>query len=298
MPRHLTLSLIVLVLVPSLARGATNLIANPRFDVGVAGWTALGGTASWSPVDELSTPGSGSLRISSLAANSTNDVISECFAVAPGVAVVFGASAFIPDPDAVQAARVKLVFWPGAGCSGSSVGVFQPGPEDHYAAASTWGSVQGNGTVPNGAVTAHLALRTSSTASPTEEVLFDNAFVYLGDSCATTATVACLNDRRFRVQAKWDIPDGTRGYAALAHFSGDSARATFFDPANVELVLKVLDACVVNERYWVFAAGLTNVEVTVRVTDTHTATVWEYHNPLDQAFPPVQDTSAFAACPH
>lgn len=61
---------------------------------------------------------------------------------------------------------------------------------------------------------------------------------------------------------------------------------------------KVLDACALNERFWVFAAGLTNVDVLITVTDTHTGTNWSSHNDLDEAFAPIQDTETFAVCPH
>lgn len=55
--------------------------------------------------------------------------------------------------------------------------------------------------------------------------------------------------------------------------------------------------CLSSSRYWVFAGGLTNVQVTTTVTDTQTGTVKIYTNPLGQAFQPTQDTSAFATCP-
>jgi hypothetical protein len=47
----------------------------------------------------------------------------------------------------------------------------------------------------------------------------------------------------------------------------------------------------------VFAAGLTNVEVTLNVTDTRNGTPKTYFNPLGTPYAPVQDTSAFATCP-
>jgi ribulose-5-phosphate 4-epimerase/fuculose-1-phosphate aldolase len=53
----------------------------------------------------------------------------------------------------------------------------------------------------------------------------------------------------------------------------------------------------VNGRHWVFAAGLTNVEVTLRVVDTFAGSVKTYVNPLGTAYQPIQDTSAFATCP-
>jgi hypothetical protein len=67
----------------------------------------------------------------------------------------------------------------------------------------------------------------------------------------------------------------------------------------VEAVVKVLDACSFPgaPRFWVFAAGLTNVEVVLTVTDTATGAVKTYTNPLNRAFQPVQDTAAFATCP-
>ena len=71
-----------------------------------------------------------------------------------------------------------------------------------------------------------------------------------------------------------------------------------FNSANIEIVTKVLRGCSLPPpAYWVFAAGLTNVEVTLFVTDMHTGAVKSYLNPLGTAFQPVQDTGAFATCP-
>ena len=41
-----------------------------------------------------------------------------------------------------------------------------------------------------------------------------------------------------------------------------------------------------SHAYWVFAAGLTNVEVTLTVTDLETQEVRTYTNPLGVAFSP------------
>ncbi|MCP4658010.1 MAG: hypothetical protein GY856_21585 [bacterium] len=79
--------------------------------------------------------------------------------------------------------------------------------------------------------------------------------------------------------------------------SDDSGLFWFFDPDNWEMLVKVLDACGLNGRYWVFAAATTNVEYTLRVVDTETDSVVEYHNPLGTASPAITDTSAFATCP-
>ena len=118
-------------------------------------------------------------------------------------------------------------------------------------------------------------------------------------TCTPTATALCLAAGRFRVEARWRTGAGTSGQALASALTADTGTFTFFDAANVEAVVKVLDACSFPgaPRYWVFAAGLTNVEVVLTVTDTRTGAVKTYSNPLNRAFQPVQDTAAFATCP-
>jgi len=59
----------------------------------------------------------------------------------------------------------------------------------------------------------------------------------------------------------------------------------------------VLDGCGINQRYWVFAGGLTDVRVELTVEDTVSGEVRIYTNPLGGAFLPIQDMEAFATCP-
>lgn len=106
-----------------------------------------------------------------------------------------------------------------------------------------------------------------------------------------------LNEGRFRVEGRWRTPQGTSGDGHGEPLTDDSGTFWFFDPDNIETVIKVLDACSVNGRFWVFAAGLTNVEVEITVTDTETGAMKTYLNPQGTAFKPIQDTGAFSACP-
>ena len=46
-----------------------------------------------------------------------------------------------------------------------------------------------------------------------------------------------------------------------------------------------------------FVGGLTNVAVTITVTDTASHTQEIYQNPAGTPFAPIQDTAAFATCP-
>jgi hypothetical protein len=62
--------------------------------------------------------------------------------------------------------------------------------------------------------------------------------------------------------------------------------------------VKALDACSLSSpRYWVFAGGLTNVEVTLSILDTQTGAERAYQTPLGRPFAPIQDTAAFVTCP-
>jgi hypothetical protein len=114
--------------------------------------------------------------------------------------------------------------------------------------------------------------------------------------CVAGPNALCLGGGRFKVEASWQTASA-HGAAAADGLSTDSGNFWFFNPDNVELTVKVLNACDGFDRYWVFVSGLTNVEVLVKVTDTHTGHVRQYFNPQDHAFVPVQDTNAFDTCP-
>ncbi len=115
--------------------------------------------------------------------------------------------------------------------------------------------------------------------------------------CVPDDHTLCLNGGRFEVTARWRTTNGNSGQGTGVKLTADSGYFWFFNPANIEIVIKVLNACSVNNAYWVFAAGLTNAEVTLSVTDTQTGAVRTYNNPLSNPFAPVQDTSAFGTCP-
>ena len=74
-----------------------------------------------------------------------------------------------------------------------------------------------------------------------------------------------------RVTTQWKTSNGQTGAGQAVSLTGDTGYFWFFNSANVELVIKALDACgLTPSRYWVFAGGLTDVNVVLTVADTQT----------------------------
>lgn len=103
---------------------------------------------------------------------------------------------------------------------------------------------------------------------------------------------------RFLVKAHWEVPSRhDSGDGTAVALTSDSGYFWFFDASNVEVGVKVLNACSPDGgHHWVFAGGLTNAGVTLTVTDMKTLAVQTYTNAGGTPFAPIQDTSAFA-CP-
>lgn len=115
--------------------------------------------------------------------------------------------------------------------------------------------------------------------------------------CQPGPNTLCLNDGRFEVVADWTDFDLNEGDATANQINDGSGEFWFFNPNNVELLVKVIDGCDQFGHYWFFAGGLTNVELTLEVTDTLADETLEYENALGDPFAPVLDTTAFATCP-
>jgi hypothetical protein len=112
--------------------------------------------------------------------------------------------------------------------------------------------------------------------------------------CEESATARCLLGGRFRAEATFEDFAGVAGTARAAPArSGDSGLFYFFDPANWELMVKVLDGCAQNGNFWVFSSGSTDVAYELKIKDTQTGAEKTYRNPLGQAAPAAGDITAF-----
>jgi hypothetical protein len=113
-------------------------------------------------------------------------------------------------------------------------------------------------------------------------------------ACAASATTACLLGNRFKVDVQWRnafFQPPTSGTARVVRYAEnkpevhpslgpltESAYFEMFAPARVELVVKMLSGVGINNKYWIYSAGLTNNEYWITVTDTKTCAKWERYN--------------------
>src|SRR5207302_1079426 len=90
--------------------------------------------------------------------------------------------------------------------------------------------------------------------------------------CTVAPLNLCLNANRFKVEVTWKNPyDGTSsGVGTAVALTSDTGYFWFFASANVELVIKVLDGRGTNGKFWVFYGALSDVEYTIKVTDSTT----------------------------
>lgn len=137
--------------------------------------------------------------------------------------------------------------------------------------------------------------------------------------CRNTDTKRCLLNGLYQAEVTWVTPLGQHGVgrvAAQVDKSGNVMRDSagqpivmgtedtgifwFFNRSNLELFLKVLDGCGINNKVWVFSGGLTNVDYDLKVTYMPTGESKTYRHRGGQAVCATTDTIAFegtAVCP-
>ena len=296
-PPATALAMAVLLASQAAPLAAQNLLINPHFDTGLTGWLITSQT-SWDPsLDADGNPGSGSASgfFDSPTPNGADAVITQCVPLTIGVTYHGGGKIFIPShTSAAGGAFFVMVPFPTTDCSGPP----PPGPiiqTPEVTAVGSWNdstSTFNNSFARSTLFSAVLAPQTGGRLNAN----FDNVVVASGAApCVPDQITLCLSDGRFKATATFDTGNGTPSNAQAVPF-GKSGYFWFFSSANVEVLVKLLDGCSLGGHFWFFAAGLTNVNVTITVTDTQTGAIQVYTNPAHTAFQPIQDTRAFA-CP-
>jgi hypothetical protein len=119
--------------------------------------------------------------------------------------------------------------------------------------------------------------------------------------CLAGASTACLQGGRFEAKVEWQTAS-TSGVAQVMSFggqraeNGDSSFFWFFTSTNFEMGLKILNACGLNNKFWVFISGLTDQGWTVSLRDTATGATKTYSNAVGHLTSTTADTAALS-CP-
>jgi hypothetical protein len=114
--------------------------------------------------------------------------------------------------------------------------------------------------------------------------------------CVATPTALCLTHGRFRVEATFTSTQAGGGTARVVPLNANSGTMTFFSPQVSEVLIKVLDACALNNRFWVYGAAATDVGYDITVTDTATDDHKTYSKLQGPPAPALTDSDAFATC--
>lgn len=148
------------------------------------------------------------------------------------------------------------------------------------------------------------ALVSYTTSYTADSVTYNNSWVIptkltvgsqqTGGTCVPSATNICIGNNRFGVKVDFRTGNGP-GNAQMIKYTPDSGLAWFFSAENIEMLMKVVDACVptFGNKYWFFAAATTDVEYTITVTDSKTGRVKTYYHGPGTPAPAITDTGAF-----
>ena len=298
---HRCLVFVVLLWGSAALSSAQNLLLNGTFDSGISPWEASNNAgetnvATFSALDADGDPVSGSIRVTTTSRTfSGGGVLSECIPVVAGVTYQHRYDYLIEPVDGIHATvSASVSFYNDSTCSvvnipsGPGIGV---GDGDTTWADGVWHASSDVNYLHTAPAEAHSARLSLKIVKPLDDgsatAHFDNVVFKVLDELWLHG--------RFRVTASWSTPEAS-GSAYVGWITQDTGYFWFFDLSNVEVVIKVLDACDTFGRYWVFAGGLTNAEVDIVVTDMRTGQTKTYHNDRNVPFAPLQDTSTFATC--
>jgi hypothetical protein len=114
---------------------------------------------------------------------------------------------------------------------------------------------------------------------------------------SSSASALCLQGKFFiSITERVGAPGTASTQAAVQTFDANSGVFSFFDPTDWEVLVKVINGCVLSNTWWVFTASATNVRYQMDVTDVQSGVTKIYFNYPGPPAPALTDTNAFP-CP-
>ncbi len=289
---------------------AINQIINGTFDSNTNGWYATYPsqvTPVWVSSPDHTGTVSGSVLLRDLASSQPSGTyyggLGQCTTSTAGDSYHLAASTLIYSGQSYTGSvAVFVLFYTGANCTGSTIGNGAAISNTH--ADGNWYSKTLDGTAPAGTQSAQVVLSIYKGQAGGEfDGYFDDILFYSQGSggsgtCTPDATHLCLTGNRFRVSVQWtNYNTNVTAAATAVPFVDESGFFYFQDPSNIEIMVKVHDACAGFGHFWFFSAATTNVGYTITVTDTKTAQTETYSNPAHVLSAANTDQSSFASCP-
>lgn len=121
-----------------------------------------------------------------------------------------------------------------------------------------------------------------------------------GESQSAGPDSLSLLGGRFCVTVSWKDAAGNTHVASPVQFRSDSSAGFwFYSPDSWELQVKLIDACNINNRYWVMASGATHLDYQITVQDSmsQSSVVVRSYQSKQGNTKATFDTQAFDGCP-
>lgn len=116
-------------------------------------------------------------------------------------------------------------------------------------------------------------------------------------ACVSSATTLCLGSDRYQVRIDWQSPTAQGQGQVFSALSGSTGFFTLDDGAYVDSIVRVVDACGINDHSWVFFADLSQLGLDLSVTDLSVGSSQQYSFGLGSVHHPVADTQALPCTP-
>lgn len=283
-----------------------NMVPNCAFDSGIEGWIEEEGFGelSWRGDDGADAPGC--LEIASLPAGLTGNLETVfCIPVASEPpSVEWGFSYRQIGPDLSENCSVNVTWFANATCTehvalGGSLLLDEIGV---WAASPSAVTIR-----PAGANHLLLNLYCSNPLGSDYRFRIDDVYARAGLDevlCQPDETTLCINDQpgdgRFRIRMSYETASGggLSGDAKALNLDAVAVRRGgllyFLNSGNPEVLIKILNGCLINDHFWVFYAATTTVGFELTVEDLATGAVRSWSNTDGFDAVPVSDIEAFS----
>lgn len=130
----------------------------------------------------------------------------------------------------------------------------------------------------------------------------DDSVELAASPCVSSMTSLCLLEGRFSARLRWNDGTGFRdAYVAAPTADGSSSSSGLFffypmDPSNWEVLVKMVDGCANNSRYWLLVSASTGFGWELTVRDEATGSSQILNHPLDGQASGISDFGAFSTC--